>query len=904
MSFNITMRRPAGGNALDESTYDLNIQPGLLQHHLRQITAGSTDFQSENQFNQHIDFDAQFNHFANRHGSGWTLVAINSVEVTFVKTRVRQAAGAYFVPPDVGYSCLNIDNGNDRKCFMWSILASICAPRPQSQAPTTDELERYIDRYNWSGIDWPADYETACDIFEENNHGVALHVWRRLPSEEGMDKGKWESYPVRVSPRVNETNSVKQIDIYYAVEDLEDGTENAHYLLIQHLNSFLYWGKGKQDAVCRVCVKQFKYMANYVKHLPTCNQPQKISQSPNTPEDSHPSWRRSAETLMPYYVALHVDTHTVDNVMKISKLSYIVHGSKGIWEFAESHVEHLLSQLGHADWVVVVKDAKVLHLLIAGLPRDFKFADRQIGGVEEGGMLCMKIGRMRFIDTSRFYPSTATSALQLHEEWERFRSFAHTNYGLDPLHYWTLSMLAWDAALKHIGDDEAPEHFRSMKIHDIFRKGIRGAVNVMPQRKAEAGDGLYLANFDINSAYGYSMKQHLPQWGYEMIPEEKLSRTTPHDIQCMDDEYGIGYVFVVDLECPDDHKWQDRHSELPLAPDHRNGKLVCSFEPKREYVVHYRLLKFYLSEGMKLTKIHAGISFKQGTWLKSFMEKQEKLRNEADPMMNKVIKLMTNSVFGKSCFNPFKNSKMTYMCNLDTLEGRKRFAQYGSDHLATVALRGLSENVIACTQQQTNITVSQHVAVGFTILELGKLQLYQWWYDRLRLKCSSIKLMYCDTDSFIVTMREDPKLFVQKHKDWFNSKVGSLKDEDGDERGVLFIGCKPKHYLYETDESMRVRIAGMNREASASVTAQAFTDALDNQAQPVATVPITRIRNHEITIEERERHYLNDKDTSRHYISQYDSVPFGHYLHCNHAWVEFNDKFECAWCRGVKEKDE
>ena len=188
----------------------------------------------------------------------------------------------------------------------------------------------------------------------------------------------------------------------------------------------------------------------------------------------------------------------------------------------------------------------------------------------------------------------------------------------------------------------------------MFEKGIRGGISMISTRYGKANNP-YMSNYDpnlpkmfiqyldANNLYGGGMSRPLPTHGFRWMSNKDLRnwKNTP----C---------ILEVDLEYPT--HLHDLHNDYPLAPErivvNKVEKLIPNLNNKVKYVVHRETLKLYQSLGLKVTKIHRGITFEESAWLKPYIELNTNLRAKGNNDFEKdFFKLMNNSVFGKTMEN-------------------------------------------------------------------------------------------------------------------------------------------------------------------------------------------------------------------------------------------------------------
>ena len=78
-------------------------------------------------------------------------------------------------------------------------------------------------------------------------------------------------------------------------------------------------------------------------------------------------------------------------------------------------------------------------------------------------------------------------------------------------------------------------------------------------------------------------------------------------------------------------------------------KFICDWTDKKNYSIHYRMLKVYVRHGMIVDKIHEIISFKQSKWFEKYISFNTQKRNKAKNEFEKnFYKLLNNAFYGET----------------------------------------------------------------------------------------------------------------------------------------------------------------------------------------------------------------------------------------------------------------
>ena len=246
--------------------------------------------------------------------------------------------------------------------------------------------------------------------------------------------------------------------------------------------------------------------------------------------------------------------------------------------------------------------------------------------------------------------------LQLADVMENFVEKSTLEYGINPLYSYSLPGYTWKAGLKLT--NFKLDFIKDKQLLSLLENNIRGAISsVMGPRYFESNENTKLLYIDANNLYGWAMSQYPHTGDFKKMRsfanlcceyDSALMNEIKEDILNTPDDNEFGYFIDGDLENPAEIK--EKTENFPLCPyqtkadpecfsEYMNSvkqpnykpteKLMCDLTNKYNYMMHYRMFKFYTKLGMKVTKIHCVYIFKQSLWLEKYINHNTQKRTKA-----------------------------------------------------------------------------------------------------------------------------------------------------------------------------------------------------------------------------------------------------------------------------------
>lgn len=523
-----------------------------------------------------------------------------------------------------------------------------------------------------------------------------------------------------------------------------------------------------------------------------------------------------------------------------------------------------------------------------------------------------------------------TDVCLLIDSFEQFRKMILECFKLDPLHFISTPHLSLHAMLKMT--NVQIELFKSYDMYSFVHQACRGGVSFIGTRYAEAyNESLsdyvdksennktsHILYFDCTNLYAFGLNSCLPLNSFEWLNKKAVES---FDLMAIPQNSDFGFFLEVDLEYP--NHLHDQHNDLPLAPEKKivtsdmlspytkdiaskfkikiesgKEKLLTHLGDRQNYVVHYKCLQYYVKLGMKITKIHRILKFRQSRWIQPFIEYvTEKRKNSKSEFESLFWKTVNNALYGKLLQNPLKN------INLRLVNTRKRFLQLtGKPTFKKLII--YNKSLAGIELRHEKILLNKPVAVAFSVLDLSKLHIYKFHYNFIQQMFPLEKqtLLFTDTDSLCYHIHCETKyLFdiIKANRKYFDlsnfpseselyhpknkKRIGTMKleyliDNKPNENTIAkFVGLRSKMYALLISSNMTVKRAkGLKEVILKNIHFEKYLSALLGDDPEIHKFKTIRSKKHIIRTENDRKIGLSCFDDKR-YVQQHGICTLAHH---------------------------
>ena len=170
--------------------------------------------------------------------------------------------------------------------------------------------------------------------------------------------------------------------------------------------------------------------------------------------------------------------------------------------------------------------------------------------------------------------------------------------------------------------------------------------------------------------------------------------------------------------------------------------------------------------GMKVTKIHRVLSFKQKAWLAPYIKANTEMRTKASNDFEKdFFKLMNNAFFGKTMENVRTRRNIDIVSDQQHLNRLIAKPTYKSH-------TEISQDVCAVERIKATVFMNKPIYLGLCVLDLSKVLMYDFYHNKLKQIFPDIKLLFTDTDSLCVSIEGCDNIYSRIRESTITDKNG------------------------------------------------------------------------------------------------------------------------------------
>ena len=268
-----------------------------------------------------------------------------------------------------------------------------------------------------------------------------------------------------------------------------------------------------------------------------------------------------------------------------------------------------------------------------------------------------------------------------------------------------------------------------------------------------------------------------------------------------------------------------------------------------------------------------------------------KKRNRAKNDFEKdFYKLLNNAFYGKTM------EKVISRLGLKII--RKDESKEIMKHQSKLTFNGIHKSYENCDSyvfKKNEFFMNKPIYLGFAVLELSKLLMYETYYDKLQpyFGQENIQLHYMDTDAFVLSVNtndiikdlkkledmfhfsnldEDHELFSNKNK----KVIGKFKIETPKNIWIdEFICVRSKMYAFKCGNDSKNKLKGISKSQSKHIKFEEYYRCLfHGEYQRECNNYIIRSINHEMVLQEVKKSTLSQFDDKRCYINETESIPW------------------------------